>query len=167
MLSSITETVECKGKTPEQTLSRTIQDLIKLGLLTRKSRGIYIIEPVDDGLDILKASNMSKGEALVARILDELCIEYTREKTFPDLKDKSFLRYDFYFTIRGMKIAIEFDGLQHFEPIEYFGGNDAFLDRVKKDKIKTNYCIDNNITLLRFNSLNYKTIKNKIKKSIS
>ena len=46
-------------------------------------------------------------------------------------------------------MCIEFDGIQHSEMVEYFGGEKAFELRKKKDKIKTKYCRDNNIILER------------------
>ena len=36
--------------------------------------------------------------------------------------------------------AIEFDGIQHFEPIEYFGGQDAFINQQERDQRKADYC---------------------------
>ena len=46
-------------------------------------------------------------------------------------------------------MCIEYDGVQHFKPIEYFGGLDNLKYVQKHDKIKTKYCYDNNIILLR------------------
>jgi len=46
-------------------------------------------------------------------------------------------------------MCIEYDGIQHFKPIEYFGGEESFLSLKKRDKIKTDFCIKNNIKLLR------------------
>ena len=46
-------------------------------------------------------------------------------------------------------MCIEFDGMQHFKIKEYWGGKKEFLEQQKRDHIKTNYCKDNNINLLR------------------
>ena len=35
-----------------------------------------------------------------------------------------------------IKLAIEYDGKQHYEPIEYWGGESAFLNRQKNDRTK-------------------------------
>lgn len=44
---------------------------------------------------------------------------------------------------------IEFDGIQHFEPINYFGGEDAFAECKCRDEKKDMWCEANNIPLLR------------------
>lgn len=46
-------------------------------------------------------------------------------------------------------MCIEFDGIQHFEPVEYFGGEKTFLRTIECDKIKNEYCSKNNIRLIR------------------
>ena len=44
---------------------------------------------------------------------------------------------------------IEYDGKQHFKPIEWFGGAENFKKQQRRDKIKDNYCQLHNIPLLR------------------
>jgi hypothetical protein len=46
-------------------------------------------------------------------------------------------------------MCIEYDGRQHFEPAECFGGEEGFIETQQNDLIKNNYCKKNNITLLR------------------
>lgn len=49
---------------------------------------------------------------------------------------------------------------QHFEAIEYFGGEETFKKIVQRDEIKDKYCDDNNINLIR---ISYKEkIKDKL-----
>jgi hypothetical protein len=55
--------------------------------------------------------------------------------------------FDFY--IESMNLLIEFDGIQHFMPISRFGGETEFEKIKIKDKIKTEYCMKNNIRLVR------------------
>ena len=57
-----------------------------------------------------------------------------------------------------MIILIEFDGEQHFEPVEYFGGEEKFLIQKERDKRKNKYCEENNIPLLRIPYLDYQQI---------
>ncbi|HBN4943367.1 TPA: hypothetical protein L2Y74_001144 [Escherichia coli] len=68
-----------------------------------------------------------------------------REKTFPDLKNKSKLPYDFY--IRDINTLFEYDGSNHFEERESGWGNG--LMRKKHDKIKTEYAIKNGYNFIR------------------
>jgi len=64
------------------------------------------------------------------------------------LSDKGYpFRYDFF--LPEYNTCIEYDGIQHYESIEYFGGDDKLNKTKINDNIKTNYCIDNNITLIR------------------
>ena len=37
-------------------------------------------------------------------------------------------------------MCIEFDGIQHFKPIEYWGGIEKLKTTQKHDKIKNRYC---------------------------
>ena len=39
--------------------------------------------------------------------------------------------------------------MQDFEPVKIFGGEKRFLDQIKKDKMKNEYCNNNNIKLIR------------------
>jgi hypothetical protein len=61
------------------------------------------------------------------------------------------LELDFY--LPKFNIAIECQGLQHFEPIEYFGGIDKFVKQVENDNIKFEMCCKENIELLYFSNL--------------
>ena len=74
-------------------------------------------------------------------------IKYIFQKTFDDCADKSLLPFDFY--LPEYHICIEYDGGQHFVPIGLFGGEDKFKKQQFHDNIKTQYCKDNNIRLLR------------------
>lgn len=56
-------------------------------------------------------------------------------------------RFDYY--IPDMQTVIEFDGEQHFEPVSYYGGLDAFIKTIRNDKLKMNYCFSNGIRVIR------------------
>jgi hypothetical protein len=89
----------------------------------------------------------SKGERIIRLFLIENNISYTPQKRFKECRDKYPLPFDFY--INDLNICIEYDGKQHFKPVKQFGGENGFNDRIKKDNIKTKYCENNNIQLLR------------------
>jgi hypothetical protein len=59
---------------------------------------------------------------------------------------------------------------QHSKSYYFFGGEDALINRIKRDEIKNKYCIENNIYLLRIShQINYKTrdrIYSKIERKI-
>lgn len=60
---------------------------------------------------------------------------------------KRGLYLDFYYEKDNKKFAIECQGLQHYEPINYFGGEKSFLLQKKKDECKKQYCKENEIKL--------------------
>lgn len=89
----------------------------------------------------------SKGEKNIRKWLVDNNIVFVTQKVFADCKDKLSLPFDFY--LPDYNSAIEYDGEQHYEPIEFFGGQEAFKIRVKHDNIKNEYCKNNGISLLR------------------
>lgn len=105
--------------------------------------------------------DISYGESIVKEYLDELKISYEREYTFNDCRNILCLPFDFY--LPDYNTCIEYDGMQHYKPIEYFGGNKQLKKQQIRDKIKNEYCKNNNITLLR---LPYYLNNDEIKKKI-
>lgn len=89
----------------------------------------------------------SKGERIIRKYLKENYIQFIPQKRFKDCRDKKPLPFDFY--LPDFNICIEFDGEQHFKIKEQWGGEQGLLDRQRKDKIKTEYCENNNIKLIR------------------
>jgi len=47
-----------------------------------------------------------------------------------------------------IKMAIEYNGLQHYEPVEFFGGQKGFEDTVNRDNRKRKKCKEHNVYLL-------------------
>ena len=66
--------------------------------------------------------------------------------------------FDFY--LPEYNICIEFDGIQHFEPRDAFGGKVEFEKTKLRDKIKDDYCKNNGLSLIRIS--NIRDIKNKL-----
>lgn len=86
----------------------------------------------------------SKGELAIKSILEANNIKFEQQKTFPDLVYKRNLKFDFY--LPDYNTVIEFHGRQHYEPVEYFGGEEGFKETKFRDKIKKQYCKDSGIT---------------------
>jgi len=91
--------------------------------------------------------NNSHGENEIEKILNNKNILFETQKKFKNCKDKYYLPFDFY--LPEYNLCIEFDGIQHFKPIDYFGGEEKFKLQQKRDSIKNIYCKENNINLLR------------------
>jgi len=92
----------------------------------------------------------SIGEYIIKNFLENNNIKFIREFTFKDCKDKKVLPFDFY--LPTYNLIIEFDGEQHYKCKYYFGAKnpeELFNKQKKHDKIKTDYCIVNNINILR------------------
>lgn len=93
----------------------------------------------------------SKGEALVSRILND-CIgknNYYIQYSFDDLRslNNSKLPFDFY--IEKLNLLIEYDGIQHFKEVKYFGGKKKLDSQKRRDNLKNKYAKDNNISIIR------------------
>lgn len=91
--------------------------------------------------------NKSNGENIISDWLKNNNIDFIPQKKFKKCKDKRLLPFDFYLPTYNM--AIEYDGEQHYKPIDWFGGESGFEYIKKHDQIKTQYCKDNGIKLLR------------------
>lgn len=89
----------------------------------------------------------SKGEKIISNILSFHNIRFIREHTFDDLKDVQLLRYDFY--LEQYNLLVEYDGKQHFYPVEYFGGEETYKKTVKHDNMKNEYAEIKGYNLLR------------------
>lgn len=99
----------------------------------------------------------SLGVKKLSNWLDSQGIEYVREYTFEDCRHLRKLPFDVY--IPSLNLCIEYDGQQHFKPVERFGGEEGFKLTKLRDGIKNNYCKDNNINLLRIKYTNYKRLE--------
>ena len=91
--------------------------------------------------------NNSKGELKIEQILKERNIIYESQKTFNGCKYKQQLKFDFY--LPEYNTCIEYDGEQHFNRYRFELNDDKLGIRIKRDKIKNDYCFNNNIELLR------------------
>lgn len=108
--------------------------------------------------------NSSNGEKIVSEVLDLFGIYYIRQFRFKDCIDIRSLPFDFY--LPNNNICIEFQGEQHYYPIEKFGGEEGFEILKKHDKIKKEYCQKNGILLIEidFHQINkiYDIIKTEV-----
>ena len=111
----------------------------------------------------------SSGEKKISKILNKLNLNFIREYRFKNCGINHSLPFDFY--IPSARIAIEFYGKHHYQPMEIFGGIAAYEVLKINDKIKLNYCEDNfiNLIIIRYDDeyiekILYENLKNFIKK---
>lgn len=92
--------------------------------------------------------NTSKGELFIEEYLINNNFQYKKQKTFDNLIFERKLKFDFYLPY--YNCCIEYDGEQHTRAFNnYWGGQGGFEKRQLKDLKKNNYCLLNNIPLLR------------------
>lgn len=88
-----------------------------------------------------------KNEEQIFLFLKRQNIDFEAEKTFPGLKDKKLLRYDFY--IPSKNLLIEFNGEQHYHWVKVFHKSyHNFLIQKHHDWLKRKYAEKNKIQLL-------------------
>lgn len=92
--------------------------------------------------------NKSLGEERLEKYLKEHNINYIGQYYFGDcVRKERDMPFDFY--LPDLNIAIEYDGIQHYEPVVKFGGEEGFAELKLNDYFKTNYCAEHNIKLIR------------------
>jgi hypothetical protein len=94
---------------------------------------------------------ISKGEYFISCFLINNNIKYINQHWYSDCRNILPLPFDFY--LPDYNILIEYDGRQHFESVDLFGGQEGFERRKLNDEIKNKYCIKNGIPLLRISHL--------------
>lgn len=93
--------------------------------------------------------NYSIGEKNIQEILTHNDIGYEIEKTYEGLGSFRYpYRFDFYLPQKNR--LIEFDGIQHFQPIASWDDTkEGLFSRQNRDKEKNKYAIEHNIELIR------------------
>ena len=104
----------------------------------------------------------SVGEETIETFLNESNIVYLPQHRFDGCKYKRELPFDFF--LPDYNVCIEYQGIQHYEPVEWFYDTEnTFEERQKRDQIKREYCKDNGILLIEIPYFyNNEKIKNTI-----
>lgn len=100
-----------------------------------------------------RPQNKWKSEELVYNTVKKLYKEHTviyQHRPFFLKSDiGGQMSYDIF--ISGLNIAIEYQGKQHFEPVDFFGGEDSFKKTRKRDELKKKLSELNGIRLVFIN----------------
>jgi very-short-patch-repair endonuclease len=105
----------------------------------------------------------SKGEKFIREYLIKNQIKHMCQHKFDSCRDIRILPFDFY--LPEYNLCIEYDGIQHFKPVENFGGLDGFESTKRRDIIKNKFCVDNHINLLRI--AYYSDVTNELNKVLT
>lgn len=96
--------------------------------------------------------NNSKGELKVEHYLQNHNIEYISQYEIEYLGNKTRkTRIDFY--LPKLNMAIEYNGIQHYVPQKYFGGEIKFNKQVERDTFVRNYCLNHNMQLIEISDI--------------
>ena len=93
----------------------------------------------------------SSGELRVMNILEKLKIPYIfqfqiKSEKFSNIKKYVFM--DFLLSKNSQIMFIEFNGEQHYRPVDKFGGEEVFEKQLVRDQEVKEYCKENNYPLL-------------------
>jgi predicted nucleic acid-binding Zn-ribbon protein len=93
----------------------------------------------------------SRGEKVIANILDNYHVQYIAQKAFEKCKYKKQLRFDFY--LPDYNVAIEYQGEQHYRPVNFNGLPEErakyIFEQVKiRDQVKRDFCDTHHIQLI-------------------
>ena len=101
----------------------------------------------------------SKGERAIRLFLETHSIEYIPQHKYDDLfgVGGGLLSYDFY--LSNYNILIEYQGRQHYEPVDMFGGEEQFVIQQEHDKRKREYAKSHNINLLEIPYWDFENIE--------
>ena len=110
----------------------------------RTPTNIFFVNPTCPNCEGYK----SKLEKLIYDFLSKNKINFEIYKRFDWLGKKSL---DFY--LPDYSIAIECQGIQHFKPVEHFGGDKGFEETRTRDMDKRKLCEEHNIKIFYFSKL--------------
>lgn len=94
-----------------------------------------------------RCHTQSKGESLIEDFLKDNNIVFIKQYSIEcPINNSGKARIDFY--LPDINCFIEYNGKQHYVPIEYFGGQLKFEQQQRRDQFIRDYCYDNNIRLI-------------------
>lgn len=98
--------------------------------------------------------NFSKGEKIIENYCKNNYLQYISQYRIEKCRYKYTLPFDFALFNKDKLVAlIEYQGKQHYEPVDFAGKGEEwakkqFIINKKKDQIKRDYCLSNDIPLI-------------------
>ena len=116
-------------------------------------------------------TRFSKAEKLTKKLLDSCGIKNIPQKRFDGCKLKGrFLPFDFLIPKQSnisKDYLIEINGEQHYKSVDFFGGKEAFVRQVFRDKVKSDFCKQIGIELIIIPYWDFKNTKLILEKRLS
>lgn len=137
-----------------------------------QKHGDFYQKPVDHirGRGCPKCAG-SNGESIMRDLLENTIFP---NKKFPTIRPEFLknpetgwpLELDCY--NEDMRLAFEFQGIQHYQPVRLYGGKERFEQQQKQDQLKRELCVEEKITLIEIDAreLGQTRDRNKIKQKI-
>lgn len=89
----------------------------------------------------------SKGEALLAQIFNNISVNFEIQKRFDGFIGSSGKSYQYDFYLPDYNCCIEYDGMQHY--CGWRKDSQSLLDIQRRDKVKNDFCLTHDISLVR------------------
>ena len=100
-----------------------------------------------------------KGEKRIYEFLKSNNIYFTTQKSFKGLVGVGGRKLTYDFHIPSLNLLIEYNGKQHVEPVDYFGGEKSFEKQKKHDELKAEYALKSGIVLKSIFYYDYNNIE--------
>jgi len=95
-------------------------------------------EAENNARDIVGVPKIGEGWVSETELFRKIEAEFLTTKVLQHGKPEWLGRQHFDIWMPNWKIAIEYQGIQHYEPVEFFGGEEGFKKTVERDKKKMN-----------------------------
>ena len=104
----------------------------------------------------------SAGELKIRQELEKWNIIFKTQYRIKEFNINSPFDFAIFDKNEKLLALIEYDGEQHFKVVDFFGGEEKFLQQKENDEKKNKWCKENNIKLVRIPYSEYDniTIKN-------
>ena len=94
---------------------------------------------------------MSLGEKMILQYMIINNLNYvTQFLVKDDILTQKYALIDFKIEFNNQIYFIEYNGIQHYYPVERFGGEIKFAKQIERDAQIKQYCLNNNIIFLEF-----------------
>jgi len=105
--------------------------------------------------------NTHRNEKLTLQFIQNILphIKLKHQHTIKLVNNTKGMIIDFYFSHFRRQFFIEYNGYQHYHPVDFFGGKKGFENRQRRDKKLRQYCKKNDIVLIEIDGRKYKEDK--------
>ena len=119
--------------------------------------------------DLLGIPHIGEGWVSERELLNMVKDIFPEHKTVHQASPEWLGRQRLDIFIPELLLAIEYQGLQHYEPIPFFGGEKSLLQTQERDKLKAKLCAENSVKLVYFRydeSITPKLVREKLRKAL-